>query len=102
MTTDWYIVISKDSFRNDKYLQTVIDTVTPYMDYFCKRLTEVGDCTLDEMNSIFSEIIKEMPIMTPKINNGEFFIEYNSGTYIYLTDTTKQIYREIKLHKVLS
>jgi hypothetical protein len=98
---DWYINITKDAFKNDKYINAVIDTVTPYMDYLCKRLAEIDNWTLKEANIIFSDIIKEMPIMTPKIYNGEFFIEYNRRTYIYLTDTTKQIYREIKLHKVL-
>jgi inhibitor of KinA sporulation pathway (predicted exonuclease) len=99
---DWYIDITKDSFKNDKYINKVVDTVSPYMDYFCKRLTEIDNCTLEQMNAIFSDIIKEMPIMTPKIHNDEFFIEYNGGTYIHLTDSTKQIYREIKLHKLLS
>jgi hypothetical protein len=39
--------------------------------------------------------------MIPRIYNGRFFIEYNKHTHIYLKDTVKQIYREIKLDKIL-
>ena len=100
---DWYVEISDwspESFKNDDYLSKVIDTATPCMDYFCKRLTEVDEFTLEDMMRIFSEIIEELPIMRANVFNNEFVIKYNRWVDIKLTDTTKQIYREIKLEKI--
>lgn len=102
---DWYIEISDeapDNFRTDEYLSKIIDTSTPYMDHFCKRLTEISDWKLEDANKIFQEIIEEFPILVPQIWNNEFYIRYNKWTYIKLTDSTKQIYRDIKLEKIFT
>jgi len=102
---DWYVEISESApvgFNDDKYLSSVIKTATPCMNYFCKRLTEVGDFTLENIEKIFSEIIEELPIMRANIYGGEFIIKYNRWVDIKLTDTTKQIYREIKLEKIFN
>jgi hypothetical protein len=101
MDINWYIEISNTQFKNEKYLRRVNEIVTPYMNYFFERLIVIDNYTLEDANSIFSDIIKEMPIMSPRIYNGRFFIEYNKHTHIYLKDTVKQIYREIKLDKIL-
>jgi hypothetical protein len=100
---DWYVEISEsapDGFRDDDYLAKVIETASPCMNYFCKRLTEKEDFTLEDIESIFSEIIEELPIMRANIYGGEFVIKYNRWVDIKLTDTTKQIYRDIKLEKI--
>lgn len=100
---DWYIEISKDApvaFKADKYLSTVINTSSPCMNYFCKRLTETENFTLEDMKKIFSIIIEELPIMRANIYGDEFVIKYNRWVDIKLTDTTKQIYRNIKLEKI--
>ena len=58
---DWYVEIldgSPENFKSDDYLSKVITTAKPCMDYFCKRLTEVEDFTLEDMMKIFSEIIE--------------------------------------------
>jgi hypothetical protein len=97
---DWYIEISEyapEGFKDDKYLSTVIDTASPCMDYFCDRLSEIEDWKLEDVETIFKDIIEELPIMTPRFYNNEFFIDYNRWVTIKLTDTTKQIYRESKL-----
>ncbi len=102
---DWYIEISEsspDNFKNDNYLANVIRTAKPCMDYFCKRLTEIEDFTLEDMEKIFSEIIEELPIMRANIYGDEFVIKYNRWVDIKLTDTTKQIYRSIKLEKIFN
>jgi len=102
---DWYIEISEsapDGFKNDNYLANVIITAKPCMDYFCKRLTEIENFSLDDMNKIFSEIIEELPIMRANTYGGEFIIKYNRWVDIKLTDTTKQIYRDIKLEKIFN
>lgn len=102
---DWYIEISESSpegFKTDDYLANVIRTAKPCMDYFCKRLAEIEDFNLDDMNKIFSEIIEELPIMRANFYGGEFVIKYNRWVDIKLTDTTKQIYRDIKLEKIFN
>lgn len=101
---DWYVEISDsapDGFKGDKYLGKVIDTASPCMDYFCKRLTDMKDWKLEEANSIFKEIIEELPIMTARIYNKEFIINYNKWVFIKLTETPIQIYRESKIRQIL-
>jgi hypothetical protein len=103
--TDWYVEISSwapEKFRSDEYLGKVIDTATPYMDYFCQRLTEIKDWRLEDANRIFKEIIEEMPIMVAEIWNGQFRIRYNKFVYIQLTETPIQIYRESKINRILA
>lgn len=102
---DWYVEISEgapEGFRGDKYLSNVIDTASPCMDYFCKRLTDMKDWKLDEALSIFQDVIDELPVMSPVIYNDEFFIRYNKWVYIKLTETPKQIYRDLKIRKILA
>ena len=53
---DWYVEIlegSPDDFKNDNYLNSVIKTTAPCMDYFCKRLIEIDNFNLQEMEVIF-------------------------------------------------
>lgn len=102
---DWYVEISEgapEGFRGDKYLSNVIDTASPCMDYFCKRLTDMKDWKLEDALSIFQDIIDELPVMSPVIWNGEFFIRYNKWVYIKLTETPKQIYRDSKIRQLLA
>ena len=102
---NWYVQISEDApigFNSDIYLASVIDTASPFMEYFCKRLSEIEDWKLEDALVIFKDIIEEMPIMSCDCHgDDEFYINYNRYTFIKLTDTTKQIYREIKLEKIL-
>jgi CRISPR/Cas system-associated protein Csx1 len=102
---DWYVEISEgapEGFKGDKYLGNVIDTASPCMDYFCNRLTEMKDWKLEDANTIFKEIIEELPIMTARIYNNEFIIRYNNWVYIKLTETATQIYRDSKIKQILA
>lgn len=102
---NWYVQISEGApqgFNSDIYLGNVIDTATPFMDYFCKRLSEIENWMIEDAETIFKDIIDEMPIMSSMISNTEFIIRYNRWVSIRLTDTTKQIYRDIKLEKILT
>jgi CRISPR/Cas system-associated protein Csx1 len=72
------------------------------MDYFCNRLTEMKDWKLEDANIIFKEIIEELPIMTARIYNNEFIINYNRWVTIKLTETATQIYRDSKIKQILS
>ena len=83
-------------------LSSVINTASPCMNYFCQRLTEKENFTLEDIEKIFSEIIEELPIMRANIYGDEFVIKYNRWVDIKLTDTTKQIYRNIKLEKIFN
>jgi hypothetical protein len=101
---DWYVEIldsAPDGFKGDKYVGNVIDTASPYMDYFCKRLTEMKDWKLEDANNIFKEIIEELPIMTARVYNNDFIINYNKWVTIKLTETATQIYRESKIKQIL-
>ena len=72
------------------------------MNYFCDRLSEIDEWKVEDAEKVFGEIIEEMPIMSYRVHNGEFIINYNKYVSIKLTDTTRQIYREIKLGKILA
>ena len=103
--TDWYVEISEyapESFRTDDYLSKIIDTASPCMNYFCKRLTELKDWKLEEAFKIFQEIVEELPIRSAHIWNDEFSIRYNKFVYIKLTETPKQIYRDSKIKQLLA
>ena len=102
---DWYVEISEyspQSFQSDNFLKGVIETATPFMNYFCDRLSEIEDWKIEDAERVFGEIIEEMPIMSCRVYEGEFIINYNRYINIKLTDTTRQIYREIKLGKILA
>jgi len=102
---DWYVEISDNSpigFKSDDFLKGVIETATPFMNYFCDRLSEIEDWKIEDAEKVFGEIIDEMPIMSYRIWDEEFIIKYNRFVDIKLTDTTRQIYREIKLGKILA
>ena len=101
---DWYVEIldsAPDGFKGDKYVGNVIDTASPCMNYFCKRLTEMKDWKLEDANNIFKEIIEELPIMTTRVYNNDFIINYNKWVTIKLTETATQIYRESKIRQIL-
>ena len=101
---DWYVEIldsAPDGFKGDKYVGNVIDTASPCMDYFCKRLTEMKDWKLEDANNIFKEIIEELPIMTARVYNNDIIINYNKWVTIKLTETATQIYRESKIRQIL-
>jgi hypothetical protein len=102
---NWYVQISESApqgFNSDSYIGTVIDTATPFMEYFCKRLSDVDNWKIEDAQNVFKDIIDEMPIMSSTVYDNEFIIRYNKWTSIKLTDTTKQIYRDIKLEKILA
>ncbi len=102
---DWYVEITAhapEGFRSDKFLSSVIDTATPYMNHFCKRLSEFQNWKLEDANKLFKDIVEEMPIMQADIWDDEFRIRYNKWVYIKLTETPKQIYRDSKIKQLLA
>jgi hypothetical protein len=117
MIVDWYVIsnpglagynprtIKGYDKVSEKFLKKVVETATPLMDYFCNRLTDVvsGELKISQIETVFAEIIEEMPVMNYRISkDNEFIIQYSKYTEIRLTDSTKQIYRDIKLTKILA
>jgi hypothetical protein len=100
----WYIEVNPYvSHIDTKYLNKVKEVVTPCMEYFCNRLNEVNYQTIDK-KFIFNEmknIIEELPFLTLKWYEDNFYITYNKNVDIKFTDGLKQIIREIKLNKIL-
>lgn len=107
MIVNWYVEVNGPYLKNNNYLKSVIETAKPFMRYFCERLSLINDWKVEDAQRIFGDIIDEMPIMNYRVSSDtitgekEFIIMYNKHTDIKLTDTTKQIYREIKLEKIL-
>ena len=66
-----------------------------------KEGDEMKDWKLEDANTIFKEIIEELPIMTARVYNNDFIINYNKWVTIKLTETATQIYRESKIRQIL-
>ena len=102
---DWYVEVSEycpDNYRNEKYLNKVIEIATPFMEYFDEIVSNIEDYeVIEDVNRKFISILQESPIMESYIDNGEFFIKYNKYINIRLKETTKQIYRNKKIEKIL-
>lgn len=101
---DWKINISENApykLKKPTYINDVNNLVKPFMDYFCERLSLINNWSSEQAIEIFSDIIDEMPIMRANTYNNNFFIIYNRYVTITLSETPLQIYRGIKLEKIL-
>lgn len=97
----WYISSKR---TDDRYIDKVKLTVEPCMNYFCDRLSEVDDYDINDLNSLFREILEELPILNFQIdtNTNEFYFRYNKETDIKFNDPYKGIKRELILNKILN
>lgn len=101
---NWYVEIAEnaaDGYRSDTYLKIVIDNSTPFMDYFCERLMQVEDWAFVDVKDVFESIVSEMPVFNCRIVEDDIIFKYNRWVNLRLTDSAKQIYRDIKLEKIL-
>lgn len=101
---DWYVEISEYApygFRSDKYKDSIITNSMLTMDHICKEISK-RNYDLSNFEKSFNEIIQELPIMNFKVLNGEFIIVYNKWVNIRFKENTKQIYRDIKLNKLIN
>lgn len=97
---DWYG--RKLSEREkQKIIKNVNDSMCPFMEYFCKRLSVLDSFTLKEAEKIFGTIIDDMSVFSHKIVNNEFVIVYSKLANVVLKDSIQQIYREQKINKIL-
>jgi hypothetical protein len=101
---DYYIDIDDGApkhFKTEKFKETIIRNSKPVMDFLYEKLVE-NDYNLEEFYNKCKDIIDDLPIMKFKIINNEIIIQYNRWIDIKLTDSTKQLYRDIKLDKLIS
>ena len=102
---EWCIDIDKrapNHFKTDKFKEVITDNTKPIMVYIYEKLKE-SDYNLSEFYQKFKDVIDDLPIMNVKINiNDEIIIKYNRWVNIKLIDSTKAIYRDIKLNKLLN
>lgn len=101
----WYIEVRQGATHKDsKYINKVKEVVTPCMEHFCNRLNEVQFSNIIK-DLIFNEmknIIEELPFLTFKCHEDNFWITYNRDVDIKFNDGLKPIIRDIKLSKILS
>lgn len=112
---NWEINISNDApenFKSDEFKLMVKETAEPCIKYLNNK---IGDnifkieCDKNKILILFKEIMQDMPILNnlsmvdyTSINNYNYIIlRYNKWVDILITDTIEQIYRDIKLNKIL-
>ena len=98
---DWYINVSEyapESMSSDKITDNVIKTMAPIMDFLCVRLNKENSITMEKVISIMNEL----SIMNSSIIDDELVIKYNRFISIRLTESLKQICRDIKIKKILT
>jgi hypothetical protein len=102
---EWYIDIDKwapNQFKTDKFKEVVTENTKPVMAYISEKLKE-SDYNLSEFYQKFKDAVDDLPIMNVKSNiDDEIIIQYNRWVDIKLVDSTKAIYRDIKLNKLLN
>lgn len=101
---EWYVDIvefAPMNFKTDKFKNSVNENAKPVMIYISEKLKE-SDYNLSEFYENFKDIVDDLPIMNLKCINDEIIIKYNRFVYIKLVDSTKAIYRNIKLNKLLN
>ena len=121
---NWEINISNDApenFKSDEFKLMVKETAEPCIKYLHNK---IGDnilkieCDKNKILILFKEIMYDMPILNnlsvvdkqgfifsandyTSINYNYIILRYNKWVDILITDTIEQIYRDIKLNKIL-
>lgn len=101
---EWYIDIDEwapSHFKTDKFKEVVTKNTKPVMVYISEKLKE-SDYDLSGFCQKFKDIVDDLPIMKVKVIDDEITIQYNRWVDIKLVDSTKAIYRDIKLNKLLN
>lgn len=98
---NWYVEVNSNSYNNSDYIKKVIENATPFMNFFCKKISKIDSWKLEDVNRILGDIVNEMPVMNVSFSGEEFTIKYNRYTDIKLVDPVKQIYRDMKISKIL-
>ena len=101
---EWFIYIkdyAPEYFKTDKFKEIVTENTIPVIKYISEKLKE-SDYDLSGFCQKFKDIVDDLPIMKVKVIDDEITIQYNRWVDIKLVDSTKAIYRDIKLNKLLN
>lgn len=105
MNLKWVIEYSHTSpnyVKIPKVKKEIESLTSGVIDYIFSKLEKSDELTLNNINGILFDLLDELPIMSPTLDNGEFKIRYNKFITVKLIDPVKSIYREIKLNKLLN
>lgn len=105
MNLKWVIEYSHTSpnyVKIPKVKKEIESLTSGVIDYIFSKLEKSDELTLNNVNGILFDLLDELPIMSPTLDNGEFKIRYNKFITVKLIDPVKSIYREIKLNKLLN
>lgn len=106
MNLKWVIEYSHTSpnyVKTSKVKKEIESLTSGVIDYIFTKLEKNSDeLTLNNVNGILFDLLDELLIMSPTLDNGEFKIRYNKFITVKLIDPVKSIYREIKLNKLLN
>jgi hypothetical protein len=100
---EFYIDIDEyapNRFKTEMFKDSVIKNSQPIIDYIFEKLNEFN-YNLDEFYKKLSDIVDDLPIMSIKLVNGEIILKYNRWVDIKFVNSTKSIYRDIKLNKLI-
>lgn len=105
MNLKWVIEYSHTSpnyVKIPKVKKEIESLTSGVIDYIFSKLEKSDELTLNNVNGILFDLLDELPIMSPTLDNGEFKLRYNKFITVKLIDPVKSIYREIKLNKLLN
>lgn len=95
-----YEIVYKQNNLTIGVVDSIDRNVKLLMDYFYMRL-EDEEFTFENVNFIFKEIVNSMGCMRYSLNGDKFTIHYNRNVDILIEGTKIQIYRNLKLQKIL-
>ena len=99
MNYEWHIKTDKEYTGQIK--NTIDEHADFLMNYFFHKLENEEDYSIEKMDEVFRTIIDEMGCMKCRIYNESLIIEYNKSVSIIVEDSKTQIYRNLKLQKIL-
>ena len=99
MNYEWHI--KTDTVYSEQIKNTIDEHAEFLMNYFFHKLEDEKDYSIDTMDKIFKSIIDEMGCMRCRIYNESLIIEYNRNVSIIVENSKTQIYRNLKLQKIL-
>lgn len=99
MNYDWYI--KTDRIYSEQIRNTIDEHAEFLMNYFFTKLENEEDYSIEKLDEIFRTIIADMGCMRCRIYNESLIIEYNRSVNIIVENSKTQIYRNLKLQKIL-
>lgn len=99
MNYDWHIEYQRDFSPSIK--EKIIEHAEFLMNYFFKKLEDHEEYSIEMMSEVFKTIIEEMGCMRCRVDQESLVIEYSKSVNIIIEDSKTQLYRGLKLQKIL-